>query len=193
MLDQCRAKGAHRRIFLKRVAMGHDDGDGQARCARGARLRLAMVAARRRDDAGHLRMGAPQPVDIGNGAARLERARRRVIFMLHPDRAAGARRQQGPGILRRRRHLRMDHGCGRTEGGKREIGHPARLWGRRGIGQDRWAESGPVRPPCALRRPAAGADAFPPTPCVRADRPAKPAQRSGSRPSPHRSAPGSIA
>ena len=51
VLDQFGAEAAHRRVLLDGIAVRHHDGDAQAGAGAGERERLAVIAARRGDDA----------------------------------------------------------------------------------------------------------------------------------------------
>ncbi len=61
VLHQLRPEGAHGGVLLHRIALRHHHGDGQAGAARGEGQALAVIAARRRDDAADLRPPAAQP------------------------------------------------------------------------------------------------------------------------------------
>ena len=74
--------------------------------------RLTVIAARGGDDAAGAGMAPPEVVHVGEAAAHLEGADGRVVLVLDPDLGAGARGQQRPGNLRRRRHGGVD-GLGR--------------------------------------------------------------------------------
>ena len=129
------AKGLHRRVLLDRVALGHDDGRGEPVGARGEGDRLAVIAARRGDDAGTIRTGSPQFADMDQPAAHLEGAGRRMVLVLDPDIGAGACGEQRPGVGRRRRHRRVDDGGGGLDAGavgqvERHGGGPV-CWNRR--------------------------------------------------------------
>ena len=84
------------------------------------RQALPVVAARRRDDARHLRALAPQAVDVDQPAADLEGAGRRVVLVLDPDLGAERLREQRPGVLRRRRHAAVHELARVVEIGARE-------------------------------------------------------------------------
>lgn len=62
-----------------------------------------MIAPRRRDDSGGLRMCLPQILKVDEAPANLECADRRMILVLYPHLRAAARRQERPAILRGRR------------------------------------------------------------------------------------------
>ena len=92
--------------------MRHDDGCGNAVLARGVTHRLAMVAARRADDAGGA-VAAPRKIaEINQSSTQLERADGGVVLVLDPDLRADRRLQQRPRVLRRRRHRFVNNGCG---------------------------------------------------------------------------------
>ena len=101
-LEQFGAEGAHRGVLLRPncPAARRPPRAGRRRWRRGPGL--AVIAARRGDDAGRVGMGAAQPVDEGDAAAHLERARRPVVFLLSPNLAAEPGGQLRPGILRGR-------------------------------------------------------------------------------------------
>jgi hypothetical protein len=104
VLDQLDAQGSHGRVLLHGIAVRHDDGRRKAEAPRAPADRLAMVAARGRDHAAYLRRPSRQPVEVGHAAAHLEGAGRRMVLVLDPHRQAQAIAQQGPGVLRGRRH-----------------------------------------------------------------------------------------
>jgi hypothetical protein len=90
MLDQLRAECLHGGVLLDRIPERRDDraGDADARASEGERL--PVIAARRGDDALHVRTLALQALRIDEPAANLERAGRRVILVLEHDIDAGA-------------------------------------------------------------------------------------------------------
>ena len=69
---------------------------------------LAVIASRRRDHPGNPRLRPAQSIQIDDAPTHLEGARRRVIFVLHPDVAAQAARELRPGVLRSGRHDAID-------------------------------------------------------------------------------------
>ena len=91
-------------FFSGRIAMRYDDRGRQSGALRGESQRLAVIAARRRDDAFDMRPFAFQPLDVEEASAQLESADRRVIFVFDEDLGADPRAQQRPRILRRRWH-----------------------------------------------------------------------------------------
>ena len=104
VFDEFGAETAHRRVLLGRIAMRYDDRGRQSGALRGESERLAVIAARRRDDAFDMRPFAFEPLHVEEASAQLESADRRVIFVLDEDLGADTRAQQRPRILRRRRH-----------------------------------------------------------------------------------------
>ena len=113
VFNELGAEGAHCRILLGRIAVRHHDRRGNSGALRRKGKRLAMIAARGRDDALDLRPLASQPIHVDHAAAHLERANRRVILMLDEDIGARAFRKARPRVLRRRRHGRShDRQCG---------------------------------------------------------------------------------
>ena len=79
-----------------------------------------MVAAGRADHAAHMRPLALQAFHVDQPAAHLEGAGRRVVLVLHPDLGAAARRQQRPGVVRRRREGGVHQTGGSLERGQVE-------------------------------------------------------------------------
>jgi hypothetical protein len=136
------AQRAHRRVLLHRVAVRHDDGGGQAVAPRGEADRLAVVAAGGADDAAHGGLLARQRLEVGQAAAHLEGAGRRVVLVLDPH-GRPAARAAGPGVLRRRRH----------DGGHRRAGgfdfFAGEIHGRRGVRGVRGVRCVPPATPCA--------------------------------------------
>jgi hypothetical protein len=112
VLDQFDAQRAHGGVLLDRVAVRHHDGRGQAMAARREAQRLAMVAARGADHVARPGLLARQRLEVGQAAADLEGADRRVVLVLGPQLRAQAPLEQRPGVLRRGRH-------GRVHGGER--------------------------------------------------------------------------
>ena len=106
--DEIRAERLHRRVLVARVALRHDDRAAHAMPARGEGEALAVVAARRADDAGERGVARLERRQQVEAAAHLERAGRRVVLVLDPDLAARAAREQRPRVLRRGRHRRVD-------------------------------------------------------------------------------------
>src|SRR5262245_15311178 len=96
MLDEFGALGAHGGVLLGAIAMRHQNDRAQTRPARGDRHALAVVAARRRDDARDTGLAALQLVHVDEAAAELEGTNERMIFVLHPDLGASALREQRP-------------------------------------------------------------------------------------------------
>ena len=82
MFDQLGAERAHRLVLLDRVAMRDQNDAPEADGGGGARDRLAVIAARRRDHARDLRAGAHQLIHIDDTAAHLEGPDRRMILVL---------------------------------------------------------------------------------------------------------------
>ncbi len=108
VLDQVRAERAHRGILLAAVAMRDYDRHVHPRARPGVCDTLAVIAARRRDQARGRTRRAREAVDIDDSAAQLERAHGAVVFVLDPDFGAGARTEQRPADLRRWSDRRAD-------------------------------------------------------------------------------------
>src|SRR4029077_13924497 len=70
---------------------------------------LAVIAARRGDQARRRTRRAREAVNINDSAAKLERAHRAVVFVLDPDFGPGARTEQRPSDLRRWSDRRADN------------------------------------------------------------------------------------
>ena len=79
-----------------------------------------MIAPRGGHDAAHLGAIALQTVEIGDAAADLECAGRRMVLMLDPDFAAGTGSEQGPGIACGGGECRMHESGGGFKLGKGE-------------------------------------------------------------------------
>ena len=118
MLDQFGAERAHGCVLLDAVAVGHDDDRRQPDAPRRECHALAVIAAGGRDHAGDIRLLPLQLLHVGESAAQLEGADRRVVLVLDPDLRARALAEQGPAILRRRQHDRMHGGGGGFELGE---------------------------------------------------------------------------
>ena len=84
MLDELGPLGAHGSVLLGAIAMRHQNDRAQTRAARGDRHALAVVAARRRDDARDAGLAALQLVHVDEAAADLEGTNERMILVLHP-------------------------------------------------------------------------------------------------------------
>ena len=102
VLDELRSERPHGGVLLPRIAVRHDDRDREAETPPGEGEALAVIAARRRDEALGRRLAAHERVDIGQAAAHLEGARRLMVLVLDDDLGAEARRKQRPGEGRRR-------------------------------------------------------------------------------------------
>ncbi len=99
VLDQFRAKRAHRGILLAAVAMRDDDRRLHSGPRRGVRDTLAVIAAGCRDQARRRTRRAREAVHIDDSAAQLERADGAVIFVFDPDFCSSARSEQRPSNL----------------------------------------------------------------------------------------------
>ena len=104
-LDHSCAEPAHRRILVRVVARWHHDRHRHAGRATRVSQALAMVSGRRGDDAARLTALAA-PMEVGEAAPHLERTGRRVVLVLDPHLRAELLGEQGPGVLRRRWHMR---------------------------------------------------------------------------------------
>ena len=124
-LDQFGSEGAHGCVLLDRIAVGHDDRGGDAGSGRRQRDALAVIAAGRADDARGSGRPALQAVHEDQPAAHLEGTGRRVVLVLDPGLAAGAQREQGPGILCGGRHGALHDGGSRFDLVERQ--HPPTL------------------------------------------------------------------
>ena len=102
------AKGLHRPVLFDRVAARGIDLGHQARSGGRAGLALAVIAARCGANAAHVWMGPLEPIDKGDPTSDLEGAGRAVIFVLNAYLGPDALAEQGPRVLRRRIHVRMD-------------------------------------------------------------------------------------
>src|SRR5262249_43400004 len=108
VLDKFGPKRAHRGVLFTAVTMRYDDRRSYPGARRRIRDTLAVIAARRRDQAGDRMRCAREAVDIDDSAAQLERADRAVVLVLDPDLGAGARAEQRPSDLRRGGERRAD-------------------------------------------------------------------------------------
>ena len=68
VLDQLGAEAAHGGVLLAAVAVRHEDHDRHAERPAGVGEALAVVAARRRDDACDVRPLAPQAIEVDESA-----------------------------------------------------------------------------------------------------------------------------
>ena len=113
VFDQLRAQRTHGRVLLAAVPMWNYEDGPQAGAARCKSDTLAVVSTSGRDHSGHVRLALPQFFHVDQAAPDFERADRSVILVIHPDLSVGARAQQRPTDLRRRRDHAMDQlGCG---------------------------------------------------------------------------------
>ena len=116
VLHQLDALGHHGAVFLFAVAVGNDNDRLQAEQSRGHANALAMISAGCGDDTGQVGMRFLKPVAIDQRATQLESAHGAVVFMLDPGfnaRLLAARNaliDERPRILRRGRHVAIDHG-----------------------------------------------------------------------------------
>ena len=103
-LDEIGTLRAHGGIFLGAVSLRHDDVRRHVEPARRQRHRLAVIAARRRDQAPYVDRSAKQFRGIHHRSTRLEGSDGSVVLMFHPHFGAQPLAQQRPDDLRRRRH-----------------------------------------------------------------------------------------
>src|SRR5262249_31787837 len=103
MLDEFGTLGAHGGVLLGAITMRHVNDCAQTRAARGDRHALAVVASRRRDDAGNSRLTALQLVHVDEAAGDLEGPVGCLVPVLPPARGAGALREQRPATMGRMR------------------------------------------------------------------------------------------
>jgi len=107
-LDEFSALGAHRRVLFDGVSLRHHDDSAKPVLTGRDRNRLSMVPSRRRDDGTARRKLLAQSVHVDQAAAHLERSDRQMVLMLHPHRAARARVDLRPGVLRGLRQILRD-------------------------------------------------------------------------------------
>ncbi len=86
----------------------NDDYGLEAEEAGGHGDALAVVAACGGDQAGEIGLGLLEPCGVDQGAAQLECAGRRVVFMLDPRFGAEPLIEERPRVLRRGRHVAID-------------------------------------------------------------------------------------
>jgi hypothetical protein len=111
MLDELDPPSSHRRVLLPAVAVGHDNyGRKPIELSRESDA-LAVVAARRRNDAAKVRFSMSQLLEINEPTPDLEGAQRGMILVLHPEFCANMLAQLWPAHLRRRRHRRIYATC----------------------------------------------------------------------------------
>ena len=101
-LDELGAERAHGGVLLARIALRREDRHLQAGAPPGEGEALAVIAARRRDEAPRLRLAPHERVDISEPAAHLEGARRLVVLVLHHDLGLKPLGEERPGKSRRR-------------------------------------------------------------------------------------------
>ena len=98
--DDGRAKGLDGRILVGRVTPRHVDRCGHAR-ARGCEGDgLTMVTACCSNYPCGRPLRADQSIQVDDATSHLERAGRRMVFVLDPDGAAGAAAELWPSVLR---------------------------------------------------------------------------------------------
>jgi hypothetical protein len=108
LLDDFDAKRAHGRVFLDAVPHRYDDGCRNTVLASGKSNGLAVISARRGDDAGGFGTSATQFVHVDKTATDLEPSDWRVVFVFHPDGRPCARLEERPPVLWRRWHRLVD-------------------------------------------------------------------------------------
>ena len=109
VLDQLHALGQHGAILLLAVAVRDDNDRLQAEQPCGHADALAMIAASGRHHALEGRFGLLEPVHINQRAAQLECAYGGLVLVLDPGFSREAFIDQRPGVLRRGRHVAIDH------------------------------------------------------------------------------------
>jgi hypothetical protein len=112
VLDQFGTEGPHRGILLDRVAARHHDRGMHPEVTRRERETLAVVPPGRAEDAADVRTLSCKAVEIDETASHLEGADRRVVLVLHDDRAPEPPGEKRPRVLGRGGHGRVHDGCG---------------------------------------------------------------------------------
>src|SRR5438270_13894013 len=108
VFDQFGTERLHSSILLAAVAEGHHHDCAQAEMPGGKGLRLAVIAARRRNYTLSFRVCTSEPVHVHDSAPNLERAHWRVVLVFQPHFTARTPVEQRPGILRRGRNKTVD-------------------------------------------------------------------------------------
>jgi hypothetical protein len=90
ILDDAGAEAGDGGILVARIVARHVNCRWNSAACGGKRDGLAVIASRCRYDAGTLRLGAAQPVQVHESAPDLECPRRCVIFVFHPHAAPRA-------------------------------------------------------------------------------------------------------
>ena len=93
------AQRAHGGVLLARVAVRHDDGAGHAVFTRGPADALAVVAPGGADHLARQGVCAGELVEVGQAAADLEGAHRRVVLVFDPAVGAQAFAEQRPAFM----------------------------------------------------------------------------------------------
>jgi len=101
--DQLGPEGAHGGVLVRAVGVRDHDGDGGPQGPAGKGQALSMVAPRGGDEPSYRWAPVPEPGDVDQTAPYLERARGRMVFVLHPHLGTDVIGQQGPHVLRGRR------------------------------------------------------------------------------------------
>ena len=110
-LDKLGSKRPYGRVLLDGISFGDHHSCRDTFAPRRERDRLPVIAARRGDDAIGLPALFPQ-THVHEPAADLEGADGRVVLMLDPSLASDFGAEQGPDILRCRRHRPIDDATG---------------------------------------------------------------------------------
>src|SRR6478672_2142886 len=129
-LDELRPERPHRPVLLDAVAERRNDRNRPSVTTGSERHRLAVVPARRSNDAGNARLRPEEIVHVDEPAPDLEGADGRVVLVLHPHLGPTALVQQRPTLLRRRRHRSVDDRCRGFELGNSR--HPLAIVSRPG-------------------------------------------------------------
>ena len=111
MLDQLGAEGSHGCVLVRAVSFRDDDRDVDAGSSAGKSQALTVVATRGRNDPFDLRPLGAQPLGVDETPANLERARGRVILVLHPHLGSDFASEQRPHVLRGGRDPPCDDLC----------------------------------------------------------------------------------
>jgi hypothetical protein len=115
LLDDFDAERSHRGIFLDAVPERYDNRRRDSVPASGKSHGLAVIPPRRGYHSVGFSAGAAKLFEIYETSTHLERTSWGVVLVFHPDGRSDPRFEEGPPVLRGRRHGLVNESCGSLE------------------------------------------------------------------------------